>query len=87
MNLFVLMVFGVMLAALVGGTGASTPKGQDPLAGVKALYNGIVGIWATIVNALLGKPAPAWVGQDVAPPGTGGINCTKQHGVVTCKKG
>ena len=86
MNLFVIMVVGVMLAMVVGGT-PNTPPGKDPLLGVKTIFNGLACIAGTMVNALLGKPAPAYCQANIAPPGTGGVHCTKSAGRIICTKG
>lgn len=77
-NLFTLMAIGVMLAYAV------QPQNWN---GIWAIMNGVTGIWGTIVNVLLGKPAPSYAGKNVAPAGTGGVHCTKNAGVVTCTKG
>jgi hypothetical protein len=78
MNLFVIMVVGVMLAMAVS---------QSSFQGVQTIFNGLAGIWGTIVNALMGKPVPSWAGKNIAPPGTGGVHCYKSAGRVVCTKG
>lgn len=43
-NLFVLIIAGVMLADMIGNA-----------SGTKALFNGVGSIWSTGVNGMLGK--------------------------------
>lgn len=45
-NLFVLVIAGVMLADMIGNAG-----------GTKALFDGVGGLWKTGVNGMLGKPS------------------------------